>query len=397
MHFHAHRSIVALVGWLWLCSSIASAGEVGSADLQQRIDALPPEGGEVRLAAGTITIERPILLRSGVRIIGAGPETVVLLGPTLRGPLFTDRNWGIDGCQGIEIGSLTIDGNAGIRPVSKFASSRRSGAKGIDEVEDVAVYLQRATDVRLSRLRVRQIRNEAFFLMHCDQVAITNCVITGAAMKAPTNDWSQGAIYLRHSRRCTITDNDLSDCYEGGIVAGLGSDDNYISRNSIVGSDSGEGVFIGGGDRNVVVHNRIENVSHADVGSGAGIAIAVPAGLAADKVQAVDNLIARNVIRGTGGSGISLFRADRNQVIGNTVSAANENRKPGKGGVSGWESADLVIIDNVISGSFCPGIIVRQSDRALIRGNRLQGDASPQVSIDAKAKGVDEGNNTVAP
>jgi len=45
--------------------------------IQQAIDALPPEGGTVFLPAGTYKLTRPINLRSGVTLRGAGPLTVI--------------------------------------------------------------------------------------------------------------------------------------------------------------------------------------------------------------------------------------------------------------------------------------------------------------------------------
>lgn len=384
---------------LGLCAGVAfgaPASGLTQAHIQRQIDALPPAGGVVRLAPGEYAVTRPILLRNGVRILGAGAHTVLRVHPDLRGPVFTNRDWQNGGAN-IEIGALTLDGSADRRPVSQHGSGRRAYARAPAEVEDVAVYLRLVKNARLHRLLIRNFRNEAILLIRCERITVAENGVTDSARKANVNDWSQGAIYLRYTSGCVITNNTLAGCYEGGIVAGLASHENHIARNAVTNSASGEGVFIGGGDRNVVVDNLIEDVSHADLGTGAGIAVSVPPGLDAARIQARGNLVARNIIRKTGGSGIALHRAEESRVVGNTISAANQNQKAGRGGVSAFESGAVVITGNTISQCRCPGIVVRRSKDAVVRGNRLAGNTSPQISIEGLSREAAEAANALQP
>jgi preprotein translocase subunit YajC len=45
--------------------------------IQIAVDALPPEGGTVKLNNGRFIIKAPVRLKSNVKLIGSGPETIL--------------------------------------------------------------------------------------------------------------------------------------------------------------------------------------------------------------------------------------------------------------------------------------------------------------------------------
>ncbi len=368
------------------CSTIDSglSPKFGSAELQRQIDALPEGGGVVIIEKGEYVFDKPLVLKSGTKIRGHCDATVLSPASESCGVLLTNSDW-IKGNEGIEISDLVLNGASDRFSLGKNNYHKRAYAKSSDDLENVAIYFQNLRSSSIHDLKIANFRNEALMLSKCSKISVWNNGIENCSQKAHVNDWAQGAIYLRHSSDCEIRRNRISNCYEGGIVAGFESNSNFISENTMSNCASGEGVFIGCGSGNIVSGNTIADVSHADLGSGAGIAVSVPPSIDKSKSPAKNNLIVGNTVSNTGGSGISLFKADENMVLSNDVSRANENGKPGRGGISVYESEGNSIVGNTVSDCNCPAVSVQKSQSFAIRGNTLTGNHAPLLSLPSDA------------
>ena len=76
-------------------------------DLQQAVDAIPPEGGELCLAAGVYELAAPLRIKDRRRIVfhGAGPATILRAGNREAAVVF-------DGCDEVEVRHLRAEGGS---------------------------------------------------------------------------------------------------------------------------------------------------------------------------------------------------------------------------------------------------------------------------------------------
>jgi large repetitive protein len=141
---------------------------------------------------------------------------------------------------------------------------------------------------------------------------------------------------------------------------------NEVSRNLVSRNGNGIGVE---GNRNVVRENRVDR-SRGDEG-GFGIPLA----------RGDHNLIARNSIRDTQASGISVgFEPGAGNVV-----RGNRIRGPGEAGVLvDSKGRNTLVLGNVIRGAAEDGVLVKSSAKqTLLRGNH---------SFGAKDDGIDVGS-----
>ncbi len=347
-------------------------------DIQKLIDSSPFNGGDLLLPQGIYLIDKTIIISSNTNLRGVGSSTLLFAGKSFSGPIFTNSSW-TQGNQNIKISNLRIVGSSAEKSLSSNNYHKRAYAMSLSEIDNLAIYFKNLKSAEIEDLEIEDFKNEAIMLVNSSNISILKNKIKNCSQKAHENDWAQGAIYLRHSSENQIRGNMIFDCYEGGIVAGFDSHENVISTNTVKNSQSGEGVFIGCGNENIVYNNNVENVSHADLGSGAGIAISVPPSINKEKSPAKNNIIIGNIVNITGGSGISLYRADSNKVLFNSVSKANQNSKNGRGGISVYEAEANQVIGNRATNCLCPGISVQKAKDFTIRFNALDNNSIPGI------------------
>ncbi len=131
--------------------------------IQAAIDALPAEGGEVRLGPGTFEVRRMLRLRDGTTLVGAGPtETVLALTAGTSQHLVTNAD-GHDGNRDLELRSLGLLGRADEQPVPP-GHERYPFSCG--------AFLRNVDGVVIRDVVARDVRSTAFHFERCRHVRI---------------------------------------------------------------------------------------------------------------------------------------------------------------------------------------------------------------------------------
>jgi parallel beta-helix repeat protein len=177
------------------------------------------------------------------------------------------------------------------------------------------------------------------------------------------------------SSRNVIRGNLTSRNKGGSGIELEGADHNRVTRNRSV-RDGVFGIYVAPGNRNVIARNRI---SHVRGGEGEGRGIEVDGG--------DHNLIARNLVRGTRDTGISV---GYDVVVGNAV-RRNHVRGAGEDGVRIDDKARHTLVEgNHAFGARDDGIDVNNSTTKLTRNEaRRNGD----LGIEAVFGVIDGGGN----
>ena len=80
--------------------------------IQLAVDALPAEGGTVKMQAGEFTMKAPVLMKSNVRLTGSGPQTVLKRIAGYRSPFIIDADYN-------EL-KITVEDPSGFEPGMSF-------------------------------------------------------------------------------------------------------------------------------------------------------------------------------------------------------------------------------------------------------------------------------------
>jgi parallel beta-helix repeat protein len=228
---------------------------------------------------------------------------------------------------------------------------------------------------------------------------------SGSRNPAPDGDGL--GIFASHDIR--VVDNSFKHNAQPGIHVAFGSNDNVIEGNLI--SDSGPGISIEKADRNRVRRNRFVGNSAGVIvapgshnviarnhlsGDGDGIAIekgrhnvvkrnvivdaqgdGIYLGLDAPPVGGVDNVVRRNVVRGSGDDGFDVRRKDNHSVLKRNLAVGS--------GDDGFdvESRSTRLAKNTATRNDDLGIAVR---RGAIDGggNRARGNGDQRQCVNVK-------------
>jgi polygalacturonase len=129
------------------------------APIQNAINDLPPEGGQVLIQAGTYTCKNPVIIdRDNVELHGEGPATllrladdanapVLIVGQAIPVPTVTRHN--------IVVSDLVIDGNRGKQTFECLGGDCTPS----NPLRNNAITLRRVTDARIERVTVYGARS----------------------------------------------------------------------------------------------------------------------------------------------------------------------------------------------------------------------------------------------
>lgn len=157
--------------FLWLKKPWSFSIRISEYDLrdyrsiQEAIDKMP-EGGVLRIPAGTYAVTETIMLRSGITLIGAGEATKLVAADDLRAHVISPKTTSI---KDVTIKDLQIDGN-------KDGQKIEDGA--IIGVSD-ALYLN-GENIIIDNVVVHDSCGEGISLYDAKNVEIMNCRITDA-------------------------------------------------------------------------------------------------------------------------------------------------------------------------------------------------------------------------
>jgi Right handed beta helix region len=345
----------------------------------------------VRLGPGSYVVDR-LMLRSGARLVGSGPDTVLHAPPG-------SRYWALLVAKGrnIRVSDLTLDGGGAV-------SGDSDGGIG------VAIF-DGSRDVRLQRLNLRRVRTDGVntWGAHSD-ISIQDSRIEGsrsaeAGIVALGSDESRDTTAIRnrvsgfrgfgillqqqaHGRPAAdlhglVLDNVVSDI-RNPSRDGCWTSAKY--RTQGCGTDEG-GIWTGGVEAavigNVVRHARWDGIE--TVGSSTRTTIVdneisdTRTGIYLEHVTN-DSLIARNrIVDALTGINVEW----RHEGAGSSANTFADNRiVDAKTGIFVDVGGDRHrIVRNVFVGGGRPAIVLQGSSHNVVRGNRACGGGQPLVAF----------------
>lgn len=298
----------------------ADINGTGQKVLQAAVDYVAQYGGgTVHILPGTYRLRNAVYLRSGVRLQGSGPETVLIKEPSVTSPLAEDSDWydqevTIKEAAGFEVGDgvclRSKDAKTGRQTVLKRTLVARSGNRfKLDKaLRENLWQLNEATAATLFPILSGEFIEDAvienltldgnrehnanldgnyagcIFLQDCNRIAIRK--VTARNYNGDGISWQ-----ICHD---VVVEDCVSENNQGlGLHPGSGSQRPVIRDNRLVGNDIGLffcwGVKYGLAEGNTIEGNRIGiSIGHRDT----------------------DNLITGNTVKDSKANGV-LFRPER--------------------------------------------------------------------------------------
>lgn len=299
------------------------ADMVGAGDkvIQAAVDYLTGlGGGTVRLSPGTFTLRAAVRLRSGIRLTGSGPETILTRPASVRTKLSADSDWydqeiTLADAKGFQVGDSVClqakNTDTGGQTVIKRVLVARSGNRfKLDKAlrENVwtmgeascATLYPLLTSEETERLVIENLaldgngKNVENFNGNYGGCIFLQDVSDVLIRKVIARNYNGDGISWQIAHDVTVEDCHSHDNADLGLHPGSGSQRPLIRRNTIQRCQIGIffcwGVKYGLAERNTIESIRGQSVSigHRDT----------------------DNIVRNNVIRDSGQTGV-LFRPER--------------------------------------------------------------------------------------
>jgi hypothetical protein len=330
--------------------------------IQVAVDALPAEGGTVRLDAGQFKMKAPVRLKSNVKLIGSGPETILKRIDGYHSRFIVDADYGelkltVEDASGFEAGmsfQVTNDPNSSCWDVTTGVITDITG-----NVLYIDTYLVRDYDCENNG--VVTSAGSCVSVLNARNVFISNFTIDGNKAKNDLLDGCNGGgIAIMKSKYVTVEGVHVKDFNGEGITWQI--TENVTVRNCEINGCCNMGLHPGTGSPNSLIegnnshHNKVglficwrvqhslitENQFHhnSDCGISTGH-------------KDSDVVFKNNHIFENDGDGVSFRNEDpknsphRNSFINNIV----ENNGTAKGGYGFFfngNSQDVSLEDNII-------------------------------------------------
>ena len=367
--------------------------------IQEAIEALPRQGGEVYVPPGEYLLRRSIWLRNNVTLRGAGAATVLRRAQETATPLTAAAATGATVIH-VEDASIFALGQD-ISIYAHRAHGWHSTTGPILAIEGNTLRLQRGLSHPVDPAG-GAAANNAFPMITAEQgrnITVRDLTIDGGAGKPNVGikDFTWAAIHLvrcfdsriegcwiRHhiadgisvqgGRGVTVSGNLVENCRGHGMHPGTGLDDS-IWINNIARENGNDGLFFCMYVRHSVISNNVlaDNGGHGIGHVGGG----------GDKYNVVSN----NTCVRNGAAGIQVFDGTDHVITGN-VCLNNSQRQPGR-----WPGIAIVkTTDTIISNNRClddqptktqaAGIIeCDESDFNVFLGNQGRGNIGPGLKV----------------
>lgn len=340
--------------------------------LQRLLDAAGLAGATVRVPRGTYNTSRSLLVRSGTRIVGDGPGSLLRDVTGSRPILELTR-----GVADVVIAGLSFAG----RPAPGHVGGR--GAVYLNPSPGEAVSARR---VRIDRCRFFDVSTGAITVSHAEEVAVADCLIDGAF---------EHGIYVSSSRDVSVRDNSVRGAGSGAAV-GFGvmikAATAVAVRGNRIRASRDDGLIIEYGCVDVIAsENQIADAGGRGIRLSGDAAFAAADGtpLAYDRPTAI--LIAHNLIRSPGREGIRCLGGRRRGAAGVRLSGnIIAGLAPGSSGLAlDPSTAGFVVSENQIAGDPPPGFGLRiAGDGHLVAHNAIAGATIAGIRIDPGARDI---------
>jgi hypothetical protein len=236
--------------------------------VQYAIDAVAKTGGTVRLMPGFYEITAPVRMKSNVKLVGSGRETILKRGKGVQTRFVVDADYG-------EL-LLTVENSDGFEPGMKVQITDRDQSScwnvstaWITDVQDNTIYIDSylirdyrsdrdglisnassvievigAENVMISNLTADGNRAENFFADGCNSAGILilkskQVTVDGVHVK----DFNGEGISWQITENVTIRNSEISGSGNTGMHPGTGSPYSVIENNDVHHNDN-DGLFI---------------------------------------------------------------------------------------------------------------------------------------------------------
>ncbi|MDH4089208.1 MAG: right-handed parallel beta-helix repeat-containing protein [Cyclobacteriaceae bacterium] len=360
--------------------------------IQRAVDALPAEGGTVKMDPGQYNIMAPVRLPSNVKLIGSGPETILVRIDGFHTKFIIDADFGelkltVDDASGFAVGmsiQVTDDVNADCWDVTTGI---------ITDIVGNVIYI----DTHLIRDYDSEQNGKVTNAGSCvsvfgaQNVFVSNFTIDGnKANNDRLDGCNGGGVVIMKSRNVTVENVHVKDFNGEGITWQI--TENVTVRNCEINGCTNMGMHPGTGSPNSIIegNNSHDNkvglylcwrVQHSVV-SGNELHHNQEIGISTGHKDS-DVLFEKNHIYENGGDGVYFRYEDqknsphRNTFSNNTVE--NNGTVKGGYGFSFYGNAtDVVLKDNIIrdtkNGSQKAAIFISKSSPVVkTENNRMSG------------------------
>jgi parallel beta-helix repeat protein len=360
--------------------------------IQIAVDALPPEGGTVKLSPGLYVIKAPVRLMSDIKLIGSGQGTILKRTDGYHSKLNIDADFGelkltVEDPSGFEAGmsiQVTDDPNSGCWDVTTGI---------ITDIVDNVLYIDThlIRDYECEKNGMVTNAGSCISVADDNDVFISNLTIDGNKVKNDLLDGCNGGgIAIIRSKDVTvenvhvkdfngegitwqITENitirncEISGCTNMGLHPGTGSPNSLIEGNN--SHNNKVGLFICWRvQHSLVKDNQFHNNSDCGISTGH---------------KDSDVIFDNNHISENGVNGV-VFRDEdpknsphRNTFANNTVEN-NGTLKEGYGFVFGGNALDVLLENNIIrdtkNGTQKAAIFIKKNTPAVVeKNNKMSG------------------------
>ena len=236
--------------------------------IQFAIDAVAKTGGTVQLSPGIFEIKAPVRMKSNVKLVGAGRETVLKRGAGVQTRYIIDADFGelkltVEHTKGFEIGmkvQVTDDENSSCWNVSTayitdinnntiyidrgLIRDYQSEKNGLISNASSVIEILDAENVLVSNLTVDGNRSENFFADGCNSAGILilrSEIIT--IDQVHVDNFNGEGISWQITENVTVKNSEISGSGNTGLHPGSGSPFTVIENNDIHHNKT-DGLFV---------------------------------------------------------------------------------------------------------------------------------------------------------
>ncbi|MDX1283911.1 MAG: right-handed parallel beta-helix repeat-containing protein [Draconibacterium sp.] len=236
--------------------------------IQLAIDMIAKSGGTVNLTPGLYEISAPVRMKSNVKLVGAGEETILKRGKGIQTKYIIDADYGelkvtVENSDGFEIGmkvQVTDDVNSGCWNVSTayitdiadnviyvdkgMIRDYRSDRNGLISNASSVIEILDAKDVEVANITIDGNRGENFFADGCNSAGVLilrseRITVDNVTVK----DFNGEGISWQITENVTVKNCEISGSGNTGLHPGTGSPFSVIENNDVHHNDR-DGLFI---------------------------------------------------------------------------------------------------------------------------------------------------------
>ena len=333
-----------------------------NAVIQRAVDALPAEGGTVKMDPGVYTMMAPVRLPSNVKLIGSGPETILKRIDGFHSKFIVDADYGelkltvadvsgfavgmsmqvktdaLNDCWDVTTGVITdIVGNV-IYIDKHLVRDYDCEDNGVVSNAGSCVEVDGSENVFMSDFTVDGNKDKNDLLDGCNGGGIAILRSKHVTVEnVNVRDFNGEGITWQITENVTVRNSEISGCTNMGMHPGTGSPNSLIEGND--SHDNRVGLFICWRvQHSLVRNNQIHNNRELGISTGH---------------KDSDVIFEKNHIYENGGDGVYIREEDaknaphRNTFVNNTIEN-NGTTNGGYGFLFAGQAQDLVLRDNVI-------------------------------------------------